>query len=253
MTRAVAGAVFRRNLLHMKNPAIILPSTLFPLVFLLAFAGGLSSIQHVPGFDFRSGYTSFQFVFILLQAAAFGGVFTGFAIASDFEQGFAQRLLLGSAHRFGIILGYVAAAFVRFTATGTLITIAALLAGMDVDGSAVDLFGLYGLALLVNAAALLFGAGIAMRVKSLSAGPAMQTPVFLILFLAPVYVPLDLLDGWINAVASINPVTAIVEAGRGFISGEPDKVVLALLAGAGLSLVTLAFATTGLRRAERGE
>jgi ABC-2 type transport system permease protein len=92
-----------------------------------------------------------------------------------------------------------------------------------------------------------------MRVKSLSAGPAMQTPVFLILFLAPVYVPLDLLNGWINAVASVNPVTAIVEAGRGFISGEPDKTGLALLAGAGLSLVMLAFATTGLRRAERGE
>jgi hypothetical protein len=47
----------------------------------------------------------------------------------------------------------------------------------------------------------------------------MQTPVFLLLFLAPVYVPLGLLKGWIHAVASINPATAFLDAGRGLISG----------------------------------
>ena len=35
----------------------------------------------------------------------------------------------------------------------------------------------------------------------------MQMPVFLILFFAPVYVPLDLLTGWIEGVAHVNPVT----------------------------------------------
>ena len=44
----------------------------------------------MPGFDFPSGYTAFQFVFVLLQASAFGGVFTGFGIAADFENGFAS-------------------------------------------------------------------------------------------------------------------------------------------------------------------
>ena len=54
-----------------------------------------------PGFDFPSGYTAFQFVFVLLQAAAFGGVFTGFGIAADFERGFARRLLLAAPNRLG--------------------------------------------------------------------------------------------------------------------------------------------------------
>ena len=49
--------------------------------FFSAFAGGLSRVRHVPGFDFRSGYTAFQFVFVLLQSAAFAGVFSGFGIA----------------------------------------------------------------------------------------------------------------------------------------------------------------------------
>jgi len=51
--------------------------------------------------------------------------------------------------------------------------------------------------------------------RSIHAGPLMQTPVFLILFLAPVYVPLGLLQGLLHAVASVNPATAFLEAGRG--------------------------------------
>ena len=61
----------------------------------------------------------------------------------------------------------------------------------------------------------------------------MQTPVFLILFLAPVYVPLDLLSGWIHAVASVNPATALLKAGRGLISGEPGDVALGFACAVG--------------------
>ena len=46
--------VLRRTVIHTyKNPAIIIPSLAFPLVFLLAFAGGLSAVPNVPGFDVR--------------------------------------------------------------------------------------------------------------------------------------------------------------------------------------------------------
>jgi ABC-2 type transport system permease protein len=252
--RHVAVAVLRRNLTHaFKNPALLVPSILFPLIFLIAFAGGLSAVSNVPGFDFPSGYTAFQFVFVFLQAASFGGVFTGLAIAGDFESGFARRLLLAAPRREGIILGYVLAGMSRFLVTATVITIAALIAGMQVDGSGVDLFGLLGLGLLVNTGSTLFAAGVALRAKSMQAAPALQIPIFLTLFLAPVYVPLDLLKGWIHAVARLNPASALLGAGRGFISGQPETVALAFACGAGLVALMLTFAFTGLRRAERAE
>jgi ABC-2 type transport system permease protein len=251
---AVARAVLRRNLTHaFKNPALLVPSLVFPLLFLVAFAGGLSNVGKIPGFDFPSGYTAFQFVFVFLQSAAFGGVFTGFAVAADFESGFARRLLLAAPRRGGIIAGYAVAALCRWLTTATVVTVAALLAGMQVDGDGVQLVGLVTLGLLVNFAAVLWGTGVAMRFKTLQAGPLMQIPVFLILFLAPVYVPLDLLTGWIGALASVNPATALVEAGRGFIAGVPDTVALAYLAGFGLGALGIVWAFTGLRRAERGE
>src|SRR5207244_1487785 len=87
-------------------------ATLNPLSVVTAVAGGLSRIRDVLGFDYPLGYTSFQFVFVLLQSAAFGGVFTGFGIARDFESGFARRLLLAAPHRSGIVLGYGIAALV---------------------------------------------------------------------------------------------------------------------------------------------
>jgi len=249
--RDVAFAVAWRSIHNfLSNPAFLLPAIVFPLFFFISFAGGLSAIGEVPGFDFPSGYTAFQFVFVLLQSAAFGGVFTGFGIARDFEIGFANRYLLAAANRNGIVAGYAIAALARALITWTVLTAIALIAGMDVGGSGVDIFGLYALAVLVNLTATMWAAGVAMRVRSIQGGPLMQFPVFLILFLAPVYVPLSLLSGWIHAVASVNPVTALLEAGRGFVSGEPTVVALAFAIGIGLPVLFALWARGGLRRAE---
>jgi ABC-2 type transport system permease protein len=249
--RAVAGAVAWRSIHNfLGNPAFLVPAIVFPLFFFTAFAGGLSAVGNVPGFDFPSGYTAFQFVFVLLQSAAFGGVFTGFGIARDFEIGFANRYLLAASDRRGIIAGYASAALVRAFITWAVLTAVALVAGMDIGGNAVEIFGLYVLAVLVNLTATLWAAGVAMRVRSIQGGPLMQFPVFLILFLAPVYVPLSLLSGWIHTVASVNPVTALLEAGRGFISGDPVVVALAFAIAVTLPVLFSLWARGGLRKAE---
>ncbi len=233
-----------------RNKSLLIPSIAFPLFFFTAFAGGLAGIQNAPGFDFPSGYTAFQFVFVLLQSAAFGGVFTGFGIARDFESGFARRLLLASPHRSGIVLGYAVAALVRWLVTASLLTVIALAVRMKVGGGVVDLVGLYTLGLLVNVAAVMWAAGVAMRLRTMQAGPAMQMPVFLVLFFAPVYVPLALLDGWIHTVAVLNPVTRVLESGRGFIAGTPTEVASAFIAAAALGALFLVWAIRGLRSAE---
>jgi ABC-2 type transport system permease protein len=247
VTSAVAWRSIHRFL---TRPQFLLPSLVFPLFFFVAFAGGLSSVGDVPGFDFPSGYTAFQFVFVLLQASAFGGVFTGFSIAADFESGFSRRLLLAAPNRLGILAGYGIAALTRAAIVGTLLFAVALATGMQVSGDGVDLFGLIVLAVLVNMTATLWAAGVAMRLRTIQAGPAMQMPVFLLLFLAPVYVPLDLLSGWVKAVAHVNPFTALIEGGRDFISGGDVRVWLVF--GVALALLAL-FAVWGVRGLRRAE
>ena len=245
------GVAWRSTKKVATNPQLLLPSLIFPLFFFVAFAGGLSSVGNVPGFDFPSGYTAFQFVFVLLQASAFGGVFTGFGIAGDFENGFSRRLMLAAPSRLGILAGYALGAVIRAGTVGVLLFVVALISGMQVDGDGVDLFGLVVLALLVNLIASMWAAGVALRLRTIQAGPAMQMPVFLILFLAPVYVPLDLLAGWVEAVAHVNPFTALIEGGRDLISGQDFQVWLMFAIAAGLGAVFLAWAIRGVRVAER--
>ncbi len=250
-TRSVALAVAWRNLHNFfTNPALVVPALLFPLFFFTAFAGGLSGISNAPGFDFPDGYTAFQFVFVLLQASAFGGVFTGFAIARDFEAGFGRRLMLAAPRRSAIVAGYALAALTRAVFVWAMLTVIALAVGMQVGGSIRDLAGLYLLAALTCLAAVLYATGIALRFRSLQAGPLMQTPTFLVLFLVPVYVPIELLTGWVEAAAHLNPVTPMVEAGRDLISGGSVHVLLAYGCGLGLVLAFSVWAIGGLRSAE---
>ncbi len=247
----VASGVAWRTLKNVfTNPALLFPSLLFPLFFFTAFAGGLSQVSKVPGFDFEPGYTAFQFCFVLVQSAAFGGVFTGFGIARDFENGFARRLLIAAPNRTGIVLGYALAAAIRWAFTAAFLTVIALLVGVNIFGGVVDVFGMYALALLINVAGLLWACGVAMRFRTIQAGPVMQMPVFLILFFAPVYVPLGLLTGWIEAVATLNPLTYVLEAVRSLLAGNGVHVALAF----GIAVALLAsfslWALRGLRSAE---
>ena len=249
---SVARAVAWRNVHNwFTNPALIIPSLLFPMFFFTAFAGGLSRVQSIPGFDYQAGYTTWIYGFVLLQASTFGGVFTGFSVARDFESGFARRLMLGATHRGGIVAGYWMSALVRSATTVTVITAVALVAGLELQGNGIDLVGLYTLAILMNAFAMLFGTGVAMRLRTMQAGPLIQTPAFLLLFLAPVWVPHDLLTGWVQAAASVNPVTLVLDTERGFLVGDPTKVLPAFAVVALLVSISLLWARGGLRSAER--
>jgi ABC-type multidrug transport system permease subunit len=250
MWPVVSGVAWRTLKNALTNPQILIPTMAFPLFFFTAFAGGLSQLREIPGFDFPPGYTAFQFVFVLLQSAAFSGVFTGFGVARDFEGGFAKRLMLAAPRRSGIVVGYALAALVRWAIVAVVLTVVALVAGMEIGGGTVDLVGLYGLALLVNFSGFFWSAGIAMRFRTIQAAPLMQMPVFLVLFFAPVYVPLELLEGWIEAVATVNPATYLLETGRGFIAGDAPHVLAAFALAIGLGVAFWTWAFLGLRNAE---
>jgi ABC-2 type transport system permease protein len=233
------------------NPSFLLPPLMFPLIFFIGFAGGLSRVDQIPGFDYAPGYETFQFAFILLQFAAMSGVFTGFGIAQDFERGFARRLMLAVQRRSAIILGYWLATVVRWLFNMSIVFLIALLIGMRVHGNGLDLFGLILLAVIVNVVGTLWAAGVALRLRSQQAGPVMQLPIFLIIFLAPVFVPLDLLRGWVHAVASVNPFTALLDAARSLLAGSTDGVALAFAIVAPLAALFVLWALRGLRAAER--
>jgi ABC-2 type transport system permease protein len=232
-----------------RSPVLFLPSVLFPVFFLLAFTGALSSMTKVEGFG-TDDYTAFQYVFALLQSAGFTGAMGGFAIAEDFDKHFMGRLMLAAPNRGGILAGYTIAVVVRFAIATVVLTAVAFALGMEIAGSAVEVAGLFSLALLLLLASALWSTGVAMRVGSMTGAPAMVIPVFLLLFLVPVFVPLRLMTGWLHSLATVNPLTRLIETGRGFIAGHPSDILLAYVVGAGLLLLACIWAFFSLRHAE---
>ena len=106
-------------------------------------------------------------------------------------------------------------------------------------------------ALLAFFAGILWASGVALRFRSIQAGPIMQMPVFIFLFFAPVYVPYALLEGWIQGVASVNPFTHIVEAGRDLLAGQTGTALTAYAIVLALIMVLSVWSILGLRSAER--
>ena len=236
---SVAFGVAARQLRRMlKSPPLWLPALLFPLLLFAAFAGGLSALGKSPKFHYPN-YTTFQFVYVLLQAAAASGMLTGGAIADDFETGFARRMMLASPTRWPLAVGYVLAAIARTVVVYAVLFAVGLVAGMEVAGSPLQIAAVVALALLFNAVVALFTAGFAFRTRSLQAAPLSQLPVLVLMFLVPVFTTRQLLAHWVQAIADWNPITAVVEAARGLMVGDPVSVGLAfgLLGGILAALV----------------
>jgi ABC-2 type transport system permease protein len=247
--RTAWAVAWRSIRVMVSKPSLILPSLIFPLFFFAAFAGGLSAVGAAPDFNYPS-YTTFQYVFVLMQSAVFGGVFTGFAIAADFEFGFARRMLLAIRNRSALVAGYALTALIRALLVWTVVTVVALASGAEIAGSVGDLLEILVIAVMLNFAATMFASGLAMRFRTLQAAPLIQLPAFLIIMTAPVYVPRNLIEGWVATAADVNPMTAMLEAGRNLIIGAPAETLTAIAIAAGLIAVMLNWARTGLRRAE---
>ena len=136
------------------KPALFIPALIFPLFFYMAFAGGLSGVSNIPGFDYYD-YNAFQFIFVLLQSAAFGGVFIGFSIGADFDSGFTRRLFAGRGRPLGgRSPAYGMAALVRAVMVWASCSRSRSRPGWRSRAASVDLVGLFWLAVVVNLAAL---------------------------------------------------------------------------------------------------
>lgn len=249
---SIAGGVAQRGRrLLLKFRFKLLPPMLVPLFFFAAFNGALSTVGDSKAFPYYD-YTAFQFVFLLFMSSMFSGVFTAFDIASDFEGGMGNRMMLAAPQRMAIVGGYLMVSLGRCLLAIAVVWAVALAVGMEVRGGAVDLVALNLLALLLNQAMTLYGAGVALRLRSVAAETIILLPVFLLLFLTPVFLPRQQLSDLVQSLAGVNPLTAAMEAGRGFLADDPVSVGLAFAAAIGLLILFAIWATLGLRKATKG-
>jgi ABC-2 type transport system permease protein len=247
VVRGVAALNFRSIL---KAPAKMLPPLLVPLFFFAAFKGALSGVGDSEGFGYYD-FTAFVFVLILFMAAMFVGAFTSFDIVDAYEGGLGRRLMAGAPRRMAIVAGFMIVDVGRCLLGMALVWGVVLATGMEVRGGVLDIVALNGMALLLNLATFLYGAGLALRFQSAGAATLVLIPLIILLFLTPIFIPRDQLSGLVEKAASVNPLTAAVEAGRGFMADDPISVTLAFGVCVGLVALFSVWCVLGMRKAEQ--
>jgi ABC-2 type transport system permease protein len=247
---ATIWALVRRSANEiLRVPGAAIPGVLAPTIFFLGLTATFGSLTLLPGFT-TDTYQSFLIPVSLLQGAGFTGAATGVNLARDIEQGWFDRLIVSPASRPVLLAGLVASASLRSLIPATMLLTVGFALGVDWPG-------LDGLVLAValvmgmGAAAACWGVMIALRFRTQSAAPLMQAGMFMALLTTTAYAPLDLLTGWLQEVARLNPVTQIVEAARqGFVEGALSwsETWPGLVALASLTLVLGALALRGMHR-----
>ncbi|HEY8082024.1 MAG TPA: ABC transporter permease [Solirubrobacterales bacterium] len=215
MIRALMARA-RNELLRVPGAAI--PGVLAPTIFFLGLNGVFGALIQLNGFT-TGNYESFIVPISMMQGAGFTGAAAGVNLARDIEQGWLDRLLVSPAPRWVLLAGTVLAASARSLIPATFVFCVALALGATFPGLD-GLLVTYAMVVSMAAVAACWGSFLALRFKSQSAAPLMQAGMMAVILTTTAYAPLALLQGWLQDIARINPVTQVVEAARqGFIGG----------------------------------
>ena len=246
----VVRALVRRSANEiLRVPGAAIPGVLAPTIFFLGLTAVFGNLTQLSGFT-TDTYQSFIIPVSLMQGAGFTGAATGVNLARDIEQGWFDRLISAPAPRPVLLAGLVFSASLRALVPATVLLTVGFAFGVDwpgLDGLAIALLMVLGM----GTAAALWGVTLALRYKSQAAAPLMQAGMFVLIFITTAYAPLELLTGWLQDIARLNPVTQIVEAARqGFVTGDVTwaETWPGLLAIAGLVALLGFFALRGMRR-----
>ena len=214
-TAAQYLALSRRSIMGtVRTPIAIVPSLAFPLIFLALNSAALNESTSLPGFPAVDSFLQFMFATTVVQGTLFGSIAAGAAIARDVEGGFFERLMAAPTSRGSILVGRVAgaAAFAMFQSW--FFFLVATPFGLRVEGG---ILGMAGLSLVCAVLAAGMGAiSVAFGLKT-GSSEAVQGAfplLFAVMFLSSAFFPRELMSGWFQGVADVNPFSYLIEGVR---------------------------------------
>ena len=240
----------RRSLLQtLRQPAMVVPSIIFPLVLVAVATGGLDAATTLPGFPSAS-YLDFIIAVPFIQGPLFAMINAGSAMARDVETGFLKRLAMTPMQRAALLVGQLAGVLTVALLSSVVYLVAGFIFGMHFEAGALGIPALLALALLVALAFAALGAFVGLRSGSGEAVQGFFPLFFVLLFLSSMYLPRPLIEqDWFRTIATYNPVSYLIEGIRSFIVTGWDGEAIALGFGVALAMAALGVfgAATALR------
>ena len=240
----------RRSILQtLRQPAMVIPPIVFPLLLMSINVGGLDAATKIPGFPADS-YLDFAIAVPFVQGALFAAINAGSSLARDVETGFLKRLAMTPMQRAALLLGNLAGVMVVAFFSACIYIAAGFIAGMDFAAGAAGIPALLALAVLIALGFASVGAYIGLRSGSGEAVQGFFPLLFVALFLSSMSLPRPLIEQeWFRTIATWNPVSYLLEGVRSFVITGWDEVALAR--GFGVAAAIAAIAITGASLALR--
>lgn len=241
------GHLARRSVSRtFRQPANIVFSFLFPLLLLAVNSGGLDAAVRIPGFPTDS-FLDFALAFTFMQGALFATTNAGTDLARDIQTGFLNRLALTPLRGTALLAGQLAGVVALGLLQAILYLSVGLAAGVRFEAGPAGIVVLLLLAVLIAVGFGAIGACLALRTGSGEAVQALFPLLFVTLFLSSMNMPRNLIEiDWFRTVATINPVSYLIEGMRSLIITGWDAEALALGFGLGLVIAAAALAAASL-------
>jgi ABC-2 type transport system permease protein len=226
-----------------RQPVVLAMGVIQPVIWLFLFGEMFHKIIDIPGFGFQGSYLAYLIPGIVAMNAMSGNMWAGMAMIEEIDRGTLNRFLVTPASRLAIMNASVAEQAVS-TTIQTLIIV-----GLGYAGGAHYPGGALGIVILIVASievGVLWGAlsnmtGMMLRAREAIIG--VYTFFMLpLMFLSSAFIQPTFLPGWMQAIASRNPLNWEVQIGRSALSAAPDWSAIAIRCAGLLALAILCVA-----------
>jgi ABC-2 type transport system permease protein len=240
MTKQVLEMARRSILQTLRQPALVIPPIVFPLIMMAINTGGLNAATNLPGFP-ADTYLDFAIAVPFMQCALFACINAGAALARDVESGFLKRLAMTPMQRAALLVGHLGGVMVVSLVSALIYIVVGFAAGMDFKAGALGVPALLLLALLISLAFAGLGAFVGLRSGSGETVQGFFPLFFVLLFLSSMSLPRPLIEqDWFRFIATYNPVSYLIEGVRSFIITGWDGEALALGFGIAIAMTVAA-------------
>jgi ABC-2 type transport system permease protein len=231
---ALAGRSVLRTL---RQPAMIVPSIIFPLFLFAVNSSGLNAATQIPGFPTDS-YLTFALAVPFVQGALFATMNSGQSLAEDIENGFFNRLALTPMRGAALIAGQLGGQVVIGAIQAIVFLTVGLAAGANFEAGILGIPVLLCLSVMISIGFGGIGMWMAIRTGSGEAVQGLFPLMFALLFFSSISLPRNLIqEDWFRAIATINPVSYLIEGVRSLMVVGWDAEALALAFGVATALI----------------
>lgn len=244
-----AATLARRAVIRTaRQPANVVFPLVFPMLLFAVNSGGLRAETRLPGFPTDS-FVAFAIAVPFIQGALLATVNANVEFARDIQTGFLNRLALTPVRGMVLLVGQLGGLLAIALVQAVFYLVVGYAFGVRLETGPAGWLMLLLLETVIALAFASFGTWAALRTGSTEAVQGLFPVFFVFLFLSSMNIPRNLIEtDWFRWVATINPVSYLVEAVRSLViyDWNWEPILLGFAVAIGLSLVGFTLATHAL-------